>query len=324
MLLAGDFDLTWPTLSLAAHRHRHRVTAARDNVTHRARRSPCLRSFCRSGRSARRRSAPRDRLRLRRHFRQRRNDANIERGQFFVRNIVGASEEHGVIAVGSPARANRRHHRPRPARRRTIPPGPESNPRRAEQSRVKYAPPAFGLYFDCVSRGAGLYKFPVTTPPTSGQRSAHPDRWLLHRLRNRPARRGDMRPPIFRRPRDDRRKVLVAVGPEFASVVPMNLELSLRGRACAIGAARGAVTEVSLRTSVLKLRVSEHPGSRLRVREHRACLQAHPNTLISGAGCEAASIPAQDSESASIGLACKPVPGARLRASRLKTPSPRA
>ncbi|HJU27940.1 MAG TPA: FIST C-terminal domain-containing protein, partial [Candidatus Binataceae bacterium] len=81
----------------------------------------------------------------------------LQRGEFLVRNIVGASQEHGAIAVA---------HRPK------IGDLAGFVLRDAERSRAELKaaleamvarvrnPPAFGLYFDCVSRGAGLYGIP--------------------------------------------------------------------------------------------------------------------------------------------------------------------
>ncbi|MGH7840276.1 MAG: FIST N-terminal domain-containing protein [Candidatus Binataceae bacterium] len=81
----------------------------------------------------------------------------LERGGFYVRNITGASAEHGAIAVA---------HRPAPGDRVGF------VLRDAERSRGELkamletlsAPgrptPAFGLYFNCVSRGSGLYSLP--------------------------------------------------------------------------------------------------------------------------------------------------------------------
>jgi small ligand-binding sensory domain FIST len=78
----------------------------------------------------------------------------MERGQYLVRNIVGASSEHGVLAVA---------HRPKIGERLGF---ALRNAERAredlkatleEMSARAAAPPVFGLYFDCVSRGAGLY-----------------------------------------------------------------------------------------------------------------------------------------------------------------------
>lgn len=82
----------------------------------------------------------------------------MARGGYLVRNIVGASAEHGVLAVA---------HRPRVGERVGF---VLRNGERAREDlkatleelkeRTAAAPPAFGLYFDCVSRGAGLYNIP--------------------------------------------------------------------------------------------------------------------------------------------------------------------
>jgi small ligand-binding sensory domain FIST len=81
----------------------------------------------------------------------------LQRGNFYVRNIIGASREHGAIAVA---------HRPHVGD--TI----GFVLRDGERSRTElkatleslklgaHSPPGFGLYFDCVSRGSGLYKIP--------------------------------------------------------------------------------------------------------------------------------------------------------------------
>lgn len=81
----------------------------------------------------------------------------IDRGNFYVRNITGASPEHGAIAVA---------HRPKLGDKIGF------VLRDGERSRVELKatlaamadrnarPPAFGLYFDCVSRGNGLYGMP--------------------------------------------------------------------------------------------------------------------------------------------------------------------
>jgi small ligand-binding sensory domain FIST len=81
----------------------------------------------------------------------------IARGNFYVRNITGASPEHGAIAVA---------HRPKLGdtigfvlrdgeRSRT-----ELKATLAEMAGRGDRAPAFGLYFDCVSRGSGLYGIP--------------------------------------------------------------------------------------------------------------------------------------------------------------------
>jgi small ligand-binding sensory domain FIST len=81
----------------------------------------------------------------------------MERGRYTVRNIVGASAEHGVLAVA---------HRPKIGERLGF------ALRNGERSRDDLkatleamqahaaAAPVFGLYFDCVSRGAALYNIP--------------------------------------------------------------------------------------------------------------------------------------------------------------------
>jgi small ligand-binding sensory domain FIST len=81
----------------------------------------------------------------------------IERGEFYVRNVTGASAEHGVIAVAHRPRQGdligfvlRDAERSRQDLKLTL---------EAMQTRVRQAP-AFGLYFDCVSRGSGLYQMP--------------------------------------------------------------------------------------------------------------------------------------------------------------------
>jgi len=83
--------------------------------------------------------------------------SRLERGRFIVRNIVGASEEHGVIAVAHYPQVGdavglvlRNAERAREDLKATL-----------EEMRDKSArPAAFGLYFDCVSRGSGLYNIP--------------------------------------------------------------------------------------------------------------------------------------------------------------------
>jgi small ligand-binding sensory domain FIST len=81
----------------------------------------------------------------------------IERGNFYVRNITGASPLHGAIAIA---------HRPklgdvlgfvlRDAERSRS----ELKATLAMMSNGMALAPAFGLYFDCVSRGSSLYGIP--------------------------------------------------------------------------------------------------------------------------------------------------------------------
>jgi small ligand-binding sensory domain FIST len=81
----------------------------------------------------------------------------IGRGNFFVRNITGVSPEHGAIAVAHRPKLGdmigfvlRDGERSRTELKATLD---------AMASRIAQ-PPAFGLYFDCVSRGSGLYGMP--------------------------------------------------------------------------------------------------------------------------------------------------------------------
>jgi len=83
--------------------------------------------------------------------------SRLERGNFCVRNVVGASAERGAIAVacrpqvgdvvGFVLRSAERSRAELKAMLETL---------GARASR----PPAFGLYFDCISRGSGLYNLP--------------------------------------------------------------------------------------------------------------------------------------------------------------------
>jgi small ligand-binding sensory domain FIST len=82
---------------------------------------------------------------------------SLERNNFYVRNVTGASEEHGAIAlahrpqigdaIGFVLRDGQRSRNELKAMLE-----PMAVPRRIA--------PAFGLYFDCISRGSGLYNIP--------------------------------------------------------------------------------------------------------------------------------------------------------------------
>jgi small ligand-binding sensory domain FIST len=82
----------------------------------------------------------------------------MTRGNYLVRNIVGASAEHGVLALAYRPRIGdrlgfvlRNGERAREDLKATL---------EELKERTAAAPAAFGLYFDCVSRGAGLYSIP--------------------------------------------------------------------------------------------------------------------------------------------------------------------
>jgi len=154
MLLAGDFDLTISSaLACTPIGPPHRVTGVRDNIILTLDERPAYEVFAAAAgplaKDLRRALAfvflavPHDPAR-----------ADFSRGSYLVRNIIGASEEHGVFAVA---------HTPKLGDLVAI------VLRDAERSRADLkamleelqaassAPPAFGLYFDCVSRGSGLY-----------------------------------------------------------------------------------------------------------------------------------------------------------------------
>ena len=157
MLLAGDFDLTLSsTIACALIPPAHRVTAARDNIVLELDGRPAYEVFAEA-------AGP-----LAADLRRALTYVfvaipvyegvdTIERGQFIVRNIVGASEEHGVIAVAFQPKVGdtigfvlRDAERSRQDLKATL----------EDLSAKLESPPAFGLYFDCVSRGAGLYNIP--------------------------------------------------------------------------------------------------------------------------------------------------------------------
>ncbi|MGB6553677.1 MAG: FIST N-terminal domain-containing protein, partial [Candidatus Binataceae bacterium] len=154
MLLAGEFDLTIASaLACTPIGPPHRVTAARDNIILTLDDRPAYEVFAAAAgplaKDLRRALAfvflaiPHDPAR-----------ADFSRGSYLVRNIIGASEEHGVFAVA---------HTPKVGDLVAI------VLRDAERARADLkamleelragpsTPPAFGLYFDCVSRGSGLY-----------------------------------------------------------------------------------------------------------------------------------------------------------------------
>ncbi|MGA9721947.1 MAG: FIST N-terminal domain-containing protein [Candidatus Binatus sp.] len=157
MLLSGDFALTITnSIACGLIGTAHRVTAARDNIVIELDGRPAFEVFAEA-------AGP-----LAADLRRAltyvfvavpvyENAQTIERGEFVVRNIVGASEEHGVIGVAFQPKVGdtvgfvlRDAERSRQDLKATL----------DELSDRLEAPPAFGLYFDCVSRGAGLYNIP--------------------------------------------------------------------------------------------------------------------------------------------------------------------
>jgi small ligand-binding sensory domain FIST len=157
MLLSGDFELTLAnSIACGLIGTAHRVTAARDNIVIELDGRPAYEVFAEAA------GPLSDDLRRALAYvfvavPVYENATTIERGKFVVRNIVGASEEHGVIAVSfQPSVGDtigfvlRDAERSRQDLKATL----------DELSARLDRPPAFGLYFDCVSRGAGLYNIP--------------------------------------------------------------------------------------------------------------------------------------------------------------------
>ena len=157
MLLSGDFELTVASsLACTPIGPARRVTAARDNIVIELDGRPAYEVFAEAAGPL----AADSRRALAYVFAAvpvSENAKTLERGKFLVRNIVGVSEEHGVIAVAfHPAVGDtigfvlRDAERSRQDLKATL----------EELSATLESPPAFGLYFDCVSRGAGLYNIP--------------------------------------------------------------------------------------------------------------------------------------------------------------------
>ena len=159
MLISGEFELTLAnSIACGLIGTAHRVTAARDNIVIELDGRPAYEVF--------EEAAGPLAADLRRALTYifvaipvYENADTIERGQFVVRNIVGASEEHGVIAVAFQPKVGdtvgfvlRDAERSREDLKATL---DDLNDRLDNKT-----PPAFGLYFNCVSRGAGLYNIP--------------------------------------------------------------------------------------------------------------------------------------------------------------------
>jgi small ligand-binding sensory domain FIST len=157
MLLSGDFEIsTGAALACAPIGRTHQVTAVRENIILQLDGRSAYEVFAEAAgpltADLRRAVAfvflgvPLDN-----------GGDRLQRGNFYVRNIVGASPEQGAIAVA---------HRPRIGdtvgfvlrdgeRSRNELKGTLESLQAGAESR-----PSFGLYFDCVSRGSGLYNVP--------------------------------------------------------------------------------------------------------------------------------------------------------------------
>jgi small ligand-binding sensory domain FIST len=159
MLLSGDFELTLAnTIACGLIGAAHRVTAARDNILIELDGRPAYEVFAEAAgplAADMRRALAYVFVAIPLYE----NADTIKRGEFVVRNIVGASEEHGVIAVAFQPKVGdivgfvlRDAERSRQDLKATLDD--------VSGHFTPDAPPAFGLYFDCVSRGAGLYNIP--------------------------------------------------------------------------------------------------------------------------------------------------------------------
>jgi small ligand-binding sensory domain FIST len=157
MLLAGDFDLNLgSTIACAPIGKGHRVTEVRDNIILGLDDRPAWDVFAEAA-GPLANDLPRALAFVFLAIPLNASMTTIERGAFYVRNITGASSEHGAIAVAHRPRQGdlvglvlRDAERSRQDLKATL---------EAMQARVKH-PPAVGLYFDCVSRGSGLYQIP--------------------------------------------------------------------------------------------------------------------------------------------------------------------
>src|SRR5262249_14207593 len=157
MLLSGDFGLNiTSSLACAPIGPIHRITAARDNVILELDGQPAYEIF----ESAAGPLSSDLRRALAFVFLAVPLDpgaTRLERGRFLIRNIVGASQEHGALAVAHQPKVGdlvglvlRDGERSRNNLKETL----------EELSQALSGKPAFGLYFDCVSRGSGLYNIP--------------------------------------------------------------------------------------------------------------------------------------------------------------------
>jgi small ligand-binding sensory domain FIST len=157
MLLSGDFEFsTGAALACTPLGRTHRVTAVRENVILELDDRSAYEVFSQAAgplvADVRRALAfvflgvPLDN-----------GGEHLQRGNFYVRNIVGVSAEHGAIAVSHRPQVGdsvgfvlRDGERSRNELKVTL----ESLAMNAKN------PPGFALYFDCVSRGSGLYSIP--------------------------------------------------------------------------------------------------------------------------------------------------------------------
>ncbi|HUO03954.1 MAG TPA: FIST N-terminal domain-containing protein [Candidatus Binataceae bacterium] len=157
MLISGDFGLTLASsIACAPLGPAHRITAARGNVITELGGRPAYQVFAEAAGPL----AADMRRALTYVFvgiPLTPGAERLERGKYIVRNISGVSEEHGALAVAAQPKVGdtigfllRDAERARSDLKSTL----------EDIAGSLESPPAFGLYFDCISRGAGLYNIP--------------------------------------------------------------------------------------------------------------------------------------------------------------------
>ncbi|HVN91579.1 MAG TPA: FIST N-terminal domain-containing protein [Candidatus Binataceae bacterium] len=167
MLLAGDFDVTVGAAQACAPIGRlHRVTKVRDNIILELDGRSAFEVFAEAAgplASDLQRAAGFIFLAVPTDPKAER----LQRGHFFVRNVMGASAEHGAVAVAH-----------RPALDDLVGFALRDGERARSELKLMledlgnrtHPSPALGLYFDCVSRGSSLYNLPDHDSAYIGQR----------------------------------------------------------------------------------------------------------------------------------------------------------
>lgn len=168
MLISGEFDLN-AGVSLACTQvgRLHRVTAARGNVIATLDDRPAYEVFAEAA-GPLADDPQRARAFIFVGIPLDPQGERLERGRYLVRNILGVSPEHGIIVVAHALRVgDRLGFTLRSAERARE----DLKAMLEELSARPMRPPAFGLYFDCVARGSGLYNL-------AGHDSAYIRRYL--------------------------------------------------------------------------------------------------------------------------------------------------
>ncbi|MGH8013292.1 MAG: FIST signal transduction protein [Candidatus Binataceae bacterium] len=157
MLLTGDFEInTGAALACAPLGGLHRITALRDNIIFELDGRRAYDLFAEAA-GPLANDPQRAAAFVFAGVPMRPDTAKLERGNFLVRNIMGVSAEHGAVAVAYRPRMGdrigfvlRNGERARDELKATL----------TELRQRTHSNPGFGLYFDCVSRGSGLYNIP--------------------------------------------------------------------------------------------------------------------------------------------------------------------